>query len=84
MGHEERGRAREELSRVIEMLDGMGVDYSLSEPYFLSFANATGECMCFPSQTEDGKLVIAYQVRERHDTAEQVLASVGLLAEDGR
>lgn len=83
MSAEDKAKALEQYARAKELLDGAGVEYDETHPCFLSFDNKNGQCMLFPSQTHDGKLVVFYQVKEWHDTAEDALASCGVLGEEG-
>lgn len=78
---EEKKRALHEFDKLVASLEKMGVEYSLNKPSYVMFDNASGECMAFPSQTYDGKLVVVYQVKERYDTAEEVLKACGLVTD---
>lgn len=82
MSLEEKERAMREFEKLVAWLEEKGVEYSVNEPSYVLFDNVTGECMVFPSQTFDGKLVAVYQVKERHDTAEEVLKACGLITDE--
>lgn len=82
MTAQEKSNTLDEFERLGQMLDEMGVEYTLRSPYYLSFDNANGECVAFPSQTYDDKLVVFHQVKEWHDTAEDVLKACGVM-QDG-
>lgn len=78
---EQKDNTRQELERMKSLLDELGIEYEVSFPAYLSFSNANGECLAFPSQTYDDKLVIFYQVKEWCDTAEDALIACGVMEE---
>lgn len=78
---EQKENTRKELERMKSLLDDLGIDYDVSFPAYLYFSNANGECMVFPSQTHDDKLVIVYPVKKWCDTAEDVLIACGVMEE---
>lgn len=82
MSIEEKNRTREEFERMKAMLDEMGVDYEVTFPAYLSFTNENGDCMAFPSQTYDDKLVVFYHVKEWCDTAEDALRACGVMPDE--
>lgn len=81
MSLQDKERMRREIDRIKRQLDDMGISYEVSHPAYLMFDNASGECMIFPSQTYDDKLVVFHQVKEWCDTAEDALEACGLKEE---
>ena len=79
---EEKKRTLEEFERVKELLDELGVPYEVSSPHFIAFDNASGDCMVFPSQTYDDKLVVFYQSKARCTKAEEALIACGVMQGD--
>lgn len=81
MSIEEKEHALREFKKLITQLEKAGVEHSISKPHCVMFDGPHGECMAFPSQTYDGKLVVVFQVKERCDTADEVLEMCGLREE---
>lgn len=77
----EKERALREFEKLVSQLEEMGVAHTVREPHSVLFDNENGECMAFPSQTYDGKLVILYQAKERYDTADEVLKACGVTSD---
>ena len=78
---QEKEHAKAELERVCKLLEGMGIEYEVHNP-FVSFKNGFGDCFIFPSQTYDGKLRITYAAPAWCDTADEALTICGILEDE--
>ena len=78
MSTRDRRRAVDEMERVKELLDKIGIEWEQHTP-FVSFSNGDGECWVFPSQTYDGKLCVRYAGKGWCETAEETLALCGIV-----
>lgn len=78
---EQKKETEKEFERVKSILDGMGIAYEVHRPY-ISFMDDDGnECMVFPSQTYDDKLVVSFRRKERFSNAEDALRACGVIDE---
>ena len=70
-------KMQEQMDRLREALEGLGVPYEKHAPY-VSFDNGDGECWVFPSQTYDDELVVRYAGRVRVKSADEALRACGM------
>lgn len=82
MTAEEKSNTLAEMDRVAELLDKLGVEYERKAPAFILFENSVGQCMAFPSQTYDDKMVVVFESKVRCDTAEELLATCGVMGNE--
>lgn len=82
MTAEEKSNTLAEMDRVAELLDKLGVEYEHKVPSFILFENQVGQCMAFPSQTYDDKLVVVYEAKARCATAEELLKVCGVMGDE--
>lgn len=73
MAADSKAKAIDELARLTETLDRLGVAYEVRDPYYVTFDNANGKCRVWPSQTHDGQLAVQYAAKGHCDTSEEAV-----------
>lgn len=77
MTKEEKMLTQREFEALKKALTERGIAFEEHNPFIL-FSGPFGQCMVFPSQTYDDKLVVKYEVKKHVNTAIDVLHACGI------